>query len=168
MLFVVGYVGPLAILGLLGLSFVAPSAEDPELRGAVLVGFLLLFAILNRIGVLTRIGRRPARFVATHLFRAHIESPWIVFGDRAVAGLVVSPSSSLVGRRLDQEPLGDREVTLLGIQRLVGSTVQDLSAAAHPHETIRAEDTVITYGAATDLSDFRDIAAARHPEDAGN
>lgn len=162
-LFIVGYVGPLAILGLLGVSFVAPSAEDPELRATVLIGFLILFAVLNRFGLLNRIGRRPARFIATHLFRAHIRSPWIVFGDHAVAGLFVSPSSPLVGRRLDQRPFGDHEVTLLGIQRRGGSTVNDL--AAHPHETIQAEDTLVTYGPATDLSNLRDIAAGRKPGD---
>lgn len=168
MLFIVGYVGPLAILGLLGLSFVAPSAEDPELRATVLIVCLVLFAVLNRFGILNRIGRRPARFVATHLFRAHIKSPWIVFGDHAVAGLVVAASSPLVGRRLDQDPFGDREVTVLGIQRDVNGDVQDLAAATHPDESIRARDTVISYGAAHDLSDLRDIAAGRTPNDNGN
>ena len=161
MLFIVGYVGPLAILGLLGVSFVAPSAEDPELRATVLIVFLVLFAVLNRYGLLNRIGRRPARFIATHLFRAHIRSPWIVFGDHAVAGLVVAPSSTLVGLSLDQRPLGDHEVTLLGIQRIVDGNVEDLPVGSNRHLSIEAEDTLVTYGATNDLSDLRDIAAGR-------
>jgi hypothetical protein len=165
MLFIVGYVGPLAILGLLGLSFAAPSAEDPELRATVLIVFLVLFGVLNKYGILARIGRRPARWVATHLFRAHIRSPWIVFGDHAVAGLVVAPSSPLVDRRLDQRPFDDRQVTVLGIQRDTNGSIRHLAAAAHPGEAIRAEDTVISYGATTDLSELRDLAAGRKPSD---
>ncbi len=163
MLFLVGYIGPPAILGLLGVSFVVPSAKDPALRATVLVGFLLLFFVLNLFGILSRIGRRPARFVARRLFRAHISSPWVVFGDQAVAGLVIAPSSPLVGRRLDQEPFGDPDITLLGVQRLVDGDLQTIPAAA-VGGSAQAEDTLVCYGPATRLAELRHVAAGRPPD----
>jgi len=160
MLFVVGYVGPMAILGLLGLSFIAPTAEDTGTRGLALAVLIAGLVLLDRLGLVIRVARPPARFVAKHLFRAHIESPWVVFGDQAVAGLTISAASPLVHRTFDEQPFGDGDVTLLEIQRRVDGDSQQLTTPA-PDEQIQSGDTLVVYGTAADLSRLRDLAAAR-------
>ena len=51
MLFLIGYVGPMAILGLLGLSFVAPVPDNVEARAGVLLFGVVLLVIMDRMGV---------------------------------------------------------------------------------------------------------------------
>ena len=80
MLFVVGYIGPLTVLGLLGFGFLVPSAEDLEIRAAVLIGLLLFFGILERAGVNARLAARPARYFAQRVFKARTPEEWIRVG----------------------------------------------------------------------------------------
>lgn len=160
MLFVIGYVGPLAILGFLGLSFVAPVPDNVEARAGVLLFGVVLLVIMDRMGVSRQIMRLPARFVARHLFRAHIDSPWVVFGDQAVAALSVVPDSSLVGRTLDRDSMADHQVDLLGIQRLTDGNRTTL-APPPAGDCVQAGDTLIVFGSATHISTLRAIAAAR-------
>lgn len=160
MLFVVGYVGPMAILGLLGLSFMAPVPDNPEVRVGVLLVGLAILVIIDRFGLSAQIMRLPARFVARHLFRAHIDSPWVVFGDQAVAGLNVVPDSPLVGRTLDRGSWSDHQVDLLGIQRLVDG---DRTTTAPPPagDHVQSGDTLIVFGSAHNVSTLRELAAAQ-------
>jgi hypothetical protein len=160
MLFVVGYVGPMAILGLLGLSFVGPSAENTSARAIVLIVGLALFIVIDRLGFSAQLMRRPARFVARHLFRAHIDSPWVVFGDQAVGALNVVPESSLVDQALDRGSFAGHHVELLGVQR---TDKGDRTTISPPPagDRVRGGDTLIVYGSETAISALRDIAAAR-------
>lgn len=152
-LFIVGFVGPVTVLGLLGLGFLLPSSENHELRLVVLLGLLAGVGLLERIGVVRRVGRWPARAVAERVFRARVTDTWMLVGGHAIASLEVSPESELADR-----PIGDlfvdRDITVLSIRRNELGTPLDVPNPTRT-ELTKAGDRLIVFGSVTDLADLR-------------
>lgn len=152
-LFMVGFVGPVTILGLLGFGFLLPSSENQELRLVVLLGLFAGIGFLERIGVVKRVGRWPARMVAKRVFRARVPDTWMVVGRHAIASLQVSPDSGLTDRPIG-DLFGDRDITVLLIRRNTQETPHDVPSPT-PDELTTAGDLLILFGGVTDLTDLR-------------
>ena len=67
MLVVVGYFGPTVVVGLLGISFVTPTNDDPVNRWVVLLALLVVLYVLDRLGVFRALATAPAQEpITTH------------------------------------------------------------------------------------------------------
>lgn len=157
MLFIIGFVGPVTILGLLGFGFFLPSSTDFEIRATVLVVLLFLFLVLERTGINVRLLTLPGRSVARVMFRAPSATTWTVIGDHAILGIHVSPSNPKAGQPLREQLFADSSITVLGIRRVEERTVRYL-AHPSPDEGIVPGDELILYGPMARLALVRDQA----------
>jgi hypothetical protein len=153
MLFLMGFIGPVTLLGLLGFGFLIPASTDLQERVAALFGLLTLFFILERTGINVRLLEGPARRAAG-VFGSRPEAPWRVVGDHAVLALPVSASTLVAGTALGEHPFTDSTVTVLGIQRLGGGTSEYI-AWPRPEEVIRSGDELVLYGPMAKLAVMR-------------
>lgn len=152
-LFILGFIGPVTILGLLGLGFLLPSSTDLEQRVAVLVTLLALYLVLERTGINVWLLRRPAQWAAG-LFGASPERVWRVVGDHAILVLPVSSSPLATGQPLSERPFADARISVLGIHRSEPAAVQYI-ANPTPDEVIRAGDQLVLYGPLKSLGVLR-------------
>lgn len=152
-LFIVGFIGPATILGLLGFGFLLPSSTDPEQRVAVLIALLVAFLVLERTGINAEILERPARWAAG-LFGASPETVWRVVGNHAIVVVPVSASPLAVGQQLGERPFSDASISVLGIDRLERDAVRYI-ANPPPDEVIGPRDELVLYGPLTSLANLR-------------
>ena len=157
LLMIVGFVGPMTILGLLGFGFFLPSSSDFGIRGAVLVVLVALFFVLERFGVNALLLRRPARAIARTLFRTKPGSMWMVIADYAIAAIRIAPANPLANHRLGTQSLGGPGVTVLGIKRTDNNGLRYV-ANPSPNEQIMPGDELILYGPEAALASVRDEA----------
>lgn len=151
MLFIIGFVGPVTILGLLGFGFLVPTSTDLEERFAVLVGLIVLFLVLERVGINARILGRPAALMARVVFRAKSGEIWVVVGDHAVASVRISPADRLADRPLGTAPFEHPNVTVLGVSRVEDNAPRYIPHPS-PDEMIVAGDELILYGPLSSLT----------------
>ncbi len=151
-LFLVGFIGPATLLGLLGFGFLLPSSNHRAFRLAVLLGLLAGLGVLERTGFLTRVGRRPARLVADRISRARVADTWMVFGEYAILSLQVVPEGPLVERSIG-DLFGGGDITVLSIWRNQQGTSNHM-ARPPPDEHTKAGDHLILFGRSTDLVDL--------------
>jgi hypothetical protein len=159
LLMIVGFVGPVTILGLFGFGFFLPTSSNFEARALLLALLIALFVLLERFGVNGRLLRPPARVLARTLFRAKPGLMWTVIADHAVAAVRISPSSPMGNRPLGAQPFGDPAVTVLGIKRVGSSGRLHYVANPLPGEEIMPGDELILYGPEAILVSVRDGAA---------
>ena len=158
LLMIVGFVGPVTILGLLGFGFFLPTSSDFEIRALVLALLVALFLLLERFGVNVRLLRRPARAMARTLFRTKPGLMWTVIADHAIAAIRISPANPLANHPLGAEPFKGAGVTVLGIKRADNDGLHYV-ANPSPNEQIMPGDELILYGPAARLASVRDEAA---------
>jgi hypothetical protein len=128
-LMLVGYWGPATILALLGTSFVVPP-DGEGLRACALTLTVLtvsLFA-LDRFGVISTIGRRPATALARRTTRTNAFETWTLIGDQAIATLTIPVDRTQAGRALIA--VDAAEVTLLAVTPATQRDSVDLAGSS--------------------------------------
>lgn len=155
LLFLLGFIGPATVLGLFGFGFLVPTEDSQAAEWTVLIGSLVVLWVLERIGLITRVSRMPARLAAHLLFRSQVTEIWTVIGDHAFGAVRVPPDSAFVHQRA-RSLFHERDVMVLAIERPANSEAERIVRPQDDTE-VQPGDQLIVFGKRTELDHLREI-----------